>query len=58
MFYVLLFVSGTSLVPVGYFTNRESCVEAGGLAYYVEKGSRRGSPFDYLCVRVEVPLNK
>jgi hypothetical protein len=56
--YVLVFVSGENLTPVGYFTNREDCVEAGALAYYVEKGMRSGNPFDYMCVKVEGLLNK
>jgi hypothetical protein len=58
LLYALLFVSGESLVPVGYFMSGENCLEAGALSVFVENGEPTKNPFDYLCVRVELPLNK
>ena len=58
LLYALLFVSGESLVPVGYFTSGENCLEAGALSVFVENGELKNNPFDYLCVKVEQPLNK
>ena len=41
LLYALLFVSGESLVPVGYFTSGENCLEAGALSVFVENGENR-----------------
>jgi len=58
LMYVLLFVSGENLVPVGYFMSEKSCVEAAKYSVFVENGELKNNPFDYLCVKVEQPLNK
>ena len=58
MFYVLLFVSGSSLTPVGYFPNLDDCLNGAKFSVFVENGKPTTNPFDYLCVRVKGLLNK
>ena len=57
LLYALLFVSGESLVPVGYFTNLDDCLNGARFSVFVENGKPAPNPFDYLCVKVELPLN-
>jgi len=61
--YVLVFVSGENLTPVGYFTTLNSCLYDASDAVFVENGDekrffRNGEatndiPLSYLCVKVE-----
>ena len=55
--YVLVFVSGENLTPVGYFTTLNSCLYDASDAVFVENGEPTKNPLAYLCVRVELPLN-
>jgi hypothetical protein len=66
--YVLLFVSGENLTPVGYFSTQNSCLYAGLSTVFVEDGEEKrfmmngevtnDIPLSYLCVEVEGLLNK
>lgn len=69
LMYVLLFVSGENLTPVGYFSTKNSCLFNAQSSVFVENGGEKkyfmmngeitnDIPLSYLCVGVEGLLNK
>ena len=68
LMYVLFFLSGENLTPVGYYSSQAECLFAGLSTVFVENGEEKyfmrnfevtnEIPLSYLCVQVEGLLNK